>query len=103
MSGPDLSKIGQNAVFRVESPENDADRNARIANGNRRARNDEFLRLATYVVAAIAVSVIFVLSVYTIFFNTQAAPENRTYAIDALKMLTPAVIAFILGRTTGAR
>jgi hypothetical protein len=106
MSGTAKLNVGgelNDVVFTLAPAEHSEDRNARIARENRRARNDEFLRLTTYAIAAFAVTVIGTLSVYTIFLNTEAAAETRTYAIDTLKMLTPAVIAFILGRATSAK
>lgn len=55
MSGTAKLNVGgelNDVVFTLAPAEHSEDRNARIARENRRARNDEFLRLATCAIAA---------------------------------------------------
>ena len=87
----------------VEPPEHADERTARLGNERRSALIADIKDIFTYFISACILVGIGTLSVYTIFLDDNAAPETRLFAVDALKILTPGVFSFFLGRAIGAK
>ncbi len=106
MSEPKQINLGFNVAdskVTLEPLEHTDERSARLANERRAALIADIKGLFTYLISACILVGIGTLSVYTIFLNNNAVPETRMYAVDALKILTPGVFSFFLGRAIGGR
>ena len=87
------------AKVTVEPHEHADDRSARLDNERKAARRADI----TYYISVACVVGFVLLSVYTIYFNDNAAPDTRDFTKDAFKMLASGVLSFFLGRNIGTK